>query len=83
VHAGTGEPAEHRRDLVERFAASLGAAHRHHAFRRGDHRDGQRRRVAPNSEIHALDAGHFAWEEAAEEHGRLIVDWVSGGHLRV
>src|SRR5919198_2284327 len=35
--------------------------------------------VLPNSEIHPLDAGHFAWEQAAEEYGRLVVDWVSGG----
>ena len=38
--------------------------------------------VLPNSEIHALDAGHFAWEQAADEYGRLIVDWVDGGYLR-
>jgi hypothetical protein len=36
----------------------------------------------PNSEIHALDAGHFAWEQAAEEYGRLVVDWIDGGYLR-
>jgi len=34
--------------------------------------------LLPNSETHPLDAGHFAWEQAAEEYGRLIVDWVSG-----
>jgi pimeloyl-ACP methyl ester carboxylesterase len=39
--------------------------------------------VLPNSEIHPLDAGHYAWEQAAEEYGRLIVDWVSGGYRRV
>ena len=39
--------------------------------------------LLPNSEIHPLDAGHFAWEQAAEEYGRLIVDWVSGGYRRV
>ena len=39
--------------------------------------------LLPNSEIHPLDAGHFAWEQAAEEYGRLVVDWVSGGHQRV
>jgi pimeloyl-ACP methyl ester carboxylesterase len=38
--------------------------------------------LLPNSEIHPLDAGHFAWEQAAEEYGRLVVDWVSGGHRR-
>jgi pimeloyl-ACP methyl ester carboxylesterase len=39
--------------------------------------------LLPHTEIHALDAGHFAWEEAAEAYGRLIVDWVSGGYRRV
>jgi pimeloyl-ACP methyl ester carboxylesterase len=39
--------------------------------------------LLPNSEIHPLDAGHFAWEEAAEEYGRLIADWISGGYRRV
>jgi len=37
----------------------------------------------PNSEIHPLDAGHFAWEQAAEEYGRLVADWVSEGYRRV
>ena len=39
--------------------------------------------LLPHSEIHPLDAGHFAWEEAAEEYGRLVADWVSGGYKRV
>jgi pimeloyl-ACP methyl ester carboxylesterase len=38
--------------------------------------------LLPNSEIHSLDAGHFAWEQAAEEYGSLIVDWVKGGYRR-
>jgi len=36
-----------------------------------------------NSEIHPLDAGHFAWEQAAKEYGSLVVDWVSGGYRGV
>jgi pimeloyl-ACP methyl ester carboxylesterase len=36
--------------------------------------------LLPNSEIHPLDAGHFAWEQAADEYSRLVVDWVSGGY---
>ena len=36
-----------------------------------------------NSEIHALDAGHFAWEQAPDEYGRLVVDWGSGGFARL
>jgi pimeloyl-ACP methyl ester carboxylesterase len=39
--------------------------------------------LLPHSEIHALDAGHYAWEQAAEEYARLIVDWVSSGYHRV
>ena len=39
--------------------------------------------LLPNSELHPLDAGHFAWEQAADEYGRLVVDWVSGGYRRV
>ena len=39
--------------------------------------------LLPNSEIRALDAGHFAWEQAPEEYGRLIVDWVTGGFQRL
>ena len=39
--------------------------------------------LLPNSELHPLDAGHFAWEQAAEEYGGLVVDWVSGGYRRV
>ena len=39
--------------------------------------------LLPNSQIHPLDAGHFAWEQAAEDYGRLVADWVSGGYQRV
>jgi pimeloyl-ACP methyl ester carboxylesterase len=39
--------------------------------------------LLPNSEIHPLDAGHFAWEQAAEEYATLVADWVSGGYRRV
>ncbi len=39
--------------------------------------------VLPNSEIHALDAGHYAWEQAPGEYGRLVADWIGGGHRRV
>jgi pimeloyl-ACP methyl ester carboxylesterase len=39
--------------------------------------------LLPNSEIRPLDAGHFAWEQAADDYGRLVADWVSGGYRRV
>jgi pimeloyl-ACP methyl ester carboxylesterase len=38
--------------------------------------------LLPNSEIHSLDAGHFAWEQAPGDYGRLIADWISGGYRR-
>ena len=34
----------------------------------------------PNSVAHRLDAGHFAWEEAAGEYGRLVSEWIGGGY---
>jgi pimeloyl-ACP methyl ester carboxylesterase len=38
--------------------------------------------LLPNSTIHPLDAGHYAWEQAPEEYGRLVADWVGGGYRR-
>jgi pimeloyl-ACP methyl ester carboxylesterase len=34
----------------------------------------------PNSVAHRLDAGHFAWEQAAGEYGRLVAEWIAGGY---
>jgi pimeloyl-ACP methyl ester carboxylesterase len=39
--------------------------------------------LLPYSELHPLEAGHFVWEQAAQDYGRLVVDWVSGGYRRV
>jgi pimeloyl-ACP methyl ester carboxylesterase len=39
--------------------------------------------LLPHNEIHPLEAGHFAWEEASQEYGRLVADWISGGYRRV
>jgi pimeloyl-ACP methyl ester carboxylesterase len=39
--------------------------------------------LLPNSVLHPLDAGHFAWEQQPEEYGRLVADWVTDGHRRV
>jgi pimeloyl-ACP methyl ester carboxylesterase len=36
----------------------------------------------PNSVAHRLDAGHFAWEEAAVEYGRLVSEWIAGGYKK-
>ncbi len=37
----------------------------------------------PHTEVHPLDAGHFAWEEASEEYAELLAAWITGGHQRV
>jgi pimeloyl-ACP methyl ester carboxylesterase len=39
--------------------------------------------LLPNNEIRPLDAGHFAWEEASDEYGRLIAEWVTSGFQRL
>ena len=36
-----------------------------------------------HSEIRRLDAGHFPREQAADDYGRLVADWISGGYRRV
>ena len=34
--------------------------------------------VGPKLDI--LDAGHFTWEDAADEYAELLTSWWSGGH---
>src|SRR2546421_7010311 len=34
----------------------------------------------PNSTLDLLDAGHFVWEDAAEEYGAIVSAWVMGGY---
>ena len=33
----------------------------------------------PNSRLAILDAGHFTWEDAADEYAALVANWWSGG----
>jgi len=33
----------------------------------------------PHSELHLIDAGHFVWEDAADEYGALLRAWWAGG----
>jgi pimeloyl-ACP methyl ester carboxylesterase len=33
----------------------------------------------PNSRLDILDAGHFTWEDAADEYAALVTSWWSGG----
>src|SRR5262249_854910 len=33
----------------------------------------------PHSELHLIDAGHFVWEDAADEYAALLSAWWAGG----
>ena len=37
----------------------------------------------PNSKLDILDAGHFNWEDAADEYAALAMSWWSGGYATV
>jgi pimeloyl-ACP methyl ester carboxylesterase len=37
----------------------------------------------PHSKFDKVNAGHFAWADAADENGTLIIDWWNGGYERV
>lgn len=34
----------------------------------------------PNSKLDLIDAGHFTWEDAAEQYAALVTSWWSGGY---
>jgi pimeloyl-ACP methyl ester carboxylesterase len=34
----------------------------------------------PKSKLDVIDAGHFTWEEAADEYAALVTSWWSGGY---
>ena len=34
----------------------------------------------PKSKLDILDCGHFVWEDAAAEYGKLTSDWIKGGY---
>ena len=34
----------------------------------------------PHSELHLIDAVHFAWEDAADEYAALVKAWWAGGY---
>jgi pimeloyl-ACP methyl ester carboxylesterase len=36
----------------------------------------------PNSKLDILDAGHFLWEDAADEFASLVTNWWDGGYAR-
>jgi pimeloyl-ACP methyl ester carboxylesterase len=35
------------------------------------------------SKLDVLDCGHFAWEDAAMEYGKLASDWIQGGYTKL
>jgi predicted alpha/beta hydrolase family esterase len=37
----------------------------------------------PNGKLDILDAGHFTWEDAADEYAALVTNWWSGGSTTV
>ena len=37
----------------------------------------------PKSKLDLLDAGHFNWEDAADEYAALVTSWWSGGYANV
>ena len=34
----------------------------------------------PNNKLDVIDAGHFAWEDAADEYAALVTGWLRGGY---
>ena len=34
----------------------------------------------PNSRLDIIDAGHYTWEDAADEYAALVTAWWSGGY---
>jgi pimeloyl-ACP methyl ester carboxylesterase len=34
----------------------------------------------PKSKLDIIDAGHFTWEDAADEYAALVTSWWSGGY---
>jgi pimeloyl-ACP methyl ester carboxylesterase len=34
----------------------------------------------PNSKLDVIDAGHFTWEDAADDYAALVTNWWSGGY---
>ena len=37
----------------------------------------------PKSKLNVLDCGHFAWEDASSEYGKLACDFIQGGYARL
>jgi len=40
-------------------------------------------RGLPKSRLNVLDCGHFAWEDASAEYGKLACDFIQGGYAKL
>jgi pimeloyl-ACP methyl ester carboxylesterase len=52
---------------------------RHDPFVPLSNAEGLKRKL-PKSKLDILDCGHFAWEDAAAEYGKLACDFIQGGY---
>jgi hypothetical protein len=34
----------------------------------------------PHSKLDIIDAGHFTWEDAADQYAALVINWWAGGY---
>jgi pimeloyl-ACP methyl ester carboxylesterase len=55
---------------------------RHDPFVPVSNAEGLKRKL-PKSKLDVLDCGHFAWEDAAAEYGKLACDFVQGGYKKL
>src|SRR5271154_6553524 len=39
-------------------------------------------KALPKNKLDVLNCGHFVWEDAASEYGKLACDFIQGGHVR-
>jgi len=40
-------------------------------------------KALPKNKLDVLDCGHFVWEDAASEYGKLACDFIRGGHAKL
>jgi pimeloyl-ACP methyl ester carboxylesterase len=40
-------------------------------------------KALPKNKLDVLDCGHFVWEDAASEYGKLACDFIKGGHAKL
>jgi pimeloyl-ACP methyl ester carboxylesterase len=52
---------------------------RHDPFVPVSNAEGLKRKL-PKTKLNVLDCGHFAWEDAASEYGKLACDFIQGGY---